>query len=89
MASSRVCGFEPQQRRFVVASNKYLINCLVLVQPDFEINQVLNSIIIMRVRYGVGGRDLPLNGDVWSFGAIPQLILLYDLIIRYNTSYNT
>ena len=50
-----------------MASNKYLINCLVLVQPDFEMNEVLNSIIIVRVRFGVGGRDLPLNGDVWSF----------------------
>ena len=48
-----------------MASNKYLINCLVLVQPDFEINKVLNSIIIVRVRSG--GRVLPLNGDVWSF----------------------
>ena len=50
-----------------MASNKYLINCLALVQPDFEINEVLNSIRIVRVRCGVGGRDLPLNGDVWSF----------------------
>ena len=45
-----------------MASNKYLINCLVLIQPDFEINEVLNSIIIVR-----GERGLPLNGDVWSF----------------------
>ena len=30
------CPFEPQQRCCIVASNKYLINCLVLVQPDFE-----------------------------------------------------
>ena len=37
-----------------MASNKYLINCLVLVQPDFEINEVLNTIIIVRVRCGVG-----------------------------------
>ena len=36
-----------------MASNKYLINCLVLVQPNFEINDVLNSIIIVGV--GVGG----------------------------------
>ena len=50
-----------------MASNKYLINCLVLVQSDFEINEVLNSIIIVRVRFGGGGRGLPLNGDVWSF----------------------
>ena len=61
----RDCEFEPQQRRCVVASNKYLINCLVLVQPDFEINEVSNSIII--VCGGDGGRGLPLNGDVWSF----------------------
>ena len=46
--------FEPQQRRCVVASNKYLINCLVLAQPDFEINEVLNSIILVRLRCGVG-----------------------------------
>ena len=52
-----------------MASNKYLINCLVLVQPDFEINEVLNSIIIVRVRWG-GGRGSPLNGDVWSFEAL-------------------
>ena len=37
-----------------MASNKYLINCLVLVQPDFEINEVLNSIIIVRVGVGEG-----------------------------------
>ena len=37
-----------------MASNKHFINCLVLVQPDFEINEVLNSIIIVRVRCGVG-----------------------------------
>ena len=48
-----------------MASNNYLINCLVLVQSNYEINEVLNSIIIVRVRYG--GRGLPLNGDVWSF----------------------
>ena len=35
-----------------MASNKYLINCLVLVQPDFDINEVSNSIII--VRWGGG-----------------------------------
>ena len=38
-----------------MALNKYLINCLVLVKPDFEINEVLNSIIIVRVRCGGGG----------------------------------
>ena len=66
LASSRDCEFKPQQRRCVVASNKYLINCLVLVQPDFEINEVSNSIIIVCVG-GRWGRGLPLNGDVWSF----------------------
>ena len=50
-----------------VASNKYLINCLVLVQPDFEINEILNRIIIVLRGVGSGGRGLPLNGDVWSF----------------------
>ena len=70
MANSRGCGFESQQKRCNVTSNKYLINCLVLVQPDFEINEVLNSIIIVRVRCGGGGRGLPLNGDVWSFKAV-------------------
>ena len=49
------CRFEPQQRRCIMASNKYLINCLVLVQTDFEINKVLNSIIIVRVGVGRGG----------------------------------
>ena len=60
-----------------MASIKYLINCLVLVQPDFEINEVLNSIIIVRVCVGWGwgwgwgwGRGLPLNGDVWPFKAL-------------------
>ena len=72
LLSSRGCWFEPQQRRCVVVSNKNLINCLVSVQPDFEINEVLNSIIIVHVRcgggeWGVGGGSLPLNGDVWSF----------------------
>ena len=38
-----------------MASNKYLINCYVLVQPNFEINKVLNSIIIVHVRCGGGG----------------------------------
>ena len=50
-----------------MTSSKYLISCLVLVQPDFEINEVLNSIIIVRVRCGGGGRGLPLKGEVWSF----------------------
>ena len=51
----------------MVASNKYLINCLVLVQPDFEINEVLNSIIIVLMRCGGGGTGLPFNGDAWYF----------------------
>ena len=55
LASSRGCGFESQQRHCVVASNNYLINCLVLVQSNYEINEVLNSIIIVRVRYGGEG----------------------------------
>ena len=50
--------------------NKYLVNCLVLVQSDFEINEVLNSIIIVRVRCGGSGRGLPLNGDAWYFEAL-------------------
>ena len=50
-----------------MASYKYFIKCLVLVQPDFEINEVLNCIIIVRVGWG---RSLPLNGDVWSFKAL-------------------
>ena len=53
-----------------MASNKYLINCLVVVQPDFEINEILNSIIIVRVRCGGKGRGLPLNVDVLSFEAL-------------------
>ena len=44
-----------------MASNKYLINCLVLVQPDFEINEVLNSIIIVRVRCRGGGFDIEMG----------------------------
>ena len=44
-----------------MASNKYLIDCLSLVQPDFQINEILNSIIIVRVRCRGGGRGLPLN----------------------------
>ena len=43
-----------------MALNKYLILCLVLVQPDFKINEVLNVIIIVWVS-GVG---VPLNVDV-------------------------
>ena len=38
-----------------MASNNYLINCLVLVQSNYEINEVLNSIIIVRVMYGGEG----------------------------------
>ena len=50
-----------------MASNKYLINGLLLVQPDFEINEVLNNILIVHVRCGGGGRCLPLNRAIWSF----------------------
>ena len=50
-----------------MASNKYLIKCLVLVQPDFEINKVLNSIIIVRVRCGGMGTGLPLIGMFGHF----------------------
>ena len=42
-----------------MALNKYLILSLVLVQPDFKINEVLNIIIIVWVR------GVPLNVDVW------------------------
>ena len=41
-----------------MALNKYLILCLILVQPDFKINKVLNIIIVV-------WRGVPLNGDVW------------------------
>ena len=41
-----------------VALNKFLILCMVLVQPDFKINKVLNILIIVRV-------GLPFKGDVW------------------------
>ena len=41
-----------------MALNKYLILCLVRVQPDFKINEVLNIIIIVWV-------GVPLNLDVW------------------------
>ena len=45
----------------IVVSNKYLINCLVLVQPDFEINEVLNSIIIVPVRCGGWGEGFAIE----------------------------
>ena len=41
-----------------MALNKYLILCLVRVQLDFKINDVLNIIIIVWV-------GVPLNFDVW------------------------
>ena len=47
-----------------MASNKYLINCLVLVQPDFEINEVLNTIIIVRVRCGGLGEGFAIE---WGY----------------------
>ena len=40
-ASWRGCGLKTHHKRCVVASNKYLINCLVLVQSDFGINEVM------------------------------------------------
>ena len=46
-----------------MAINKYLILCLILVQPEFKINEVLNIIIIVCV-WGGGGR-VPLNRNVW------------------------
>ena len=61
LASSRGCGVEPQQRWCIVASNKYLINCMVLVQPDFGINEVLNRIIIVRVRCGGWGQGFAIE----------------------------
>ena len=50
-----------------MASNKCLINSLVLVQPNFEINEVLNtcSIIIVRVRCVCGG-----GGGGWGDGIV-------------------
>ena len=44
-----------------MASNKYLIKCLVLVQSDFEINEVFNSTIIVCVRCGGGGERLAIE----------------------------
>ena len=44
-----------------MASNKYLINSLVQVQPYFEINEVLNSIIIVRMRCGGGGEGFAIE----------------------------
>ena len=41
-----------------MALNKYLILCLVLVQPYFKINEALNIIIIVCVLWA-------LNKDVW------------------------
>ena len=38
-----------------MALNKYLFLCLVLVQPDFKINEVLNIIIFVCVCGGGGG----------------------------------
>ena len=43
-----------------MALNKYLILCLVQVQLDFKINEVLNIIIIVWMR----GGGVPLNVDV-------------------------
>ena len=46
--------FKPHQRRCIVALNKYLILRLILVQPEFKINEVLNIIIIVCVGGGGG-----------------------------------
>ena len=54
MTNWRARGVAGSSLSKVVVSNKNLINCLVSVQPDFEINEVLNSIIIVRVRCGGG-----------------------------------
>ena len=52
-----------------MTSSNYLISCLELVQPDFEIKEVLNSIIIVRVRCGGGVRGLPLKGKFGHLGS--------------------
>ena len=44
---------ESNQRRCIVALNKYLIVCLVLVQPDFKINRVLKINVIVWVGVGI------------------------------------
>ena len=49
-----------------MALNKYLINCLVLAQSDFEINEVLKSIPIVHVRCEGGGGVCHLMGMFWS-----------------------
>ena len=43
-----------------MALSKYLILCLVLIQPNLRINEVLNIIKIVWVRGGGA-----LNVDVW------------------------
>ena len=73
LASSRGCRFEPQQRRCVVALNIYLINCFVLVQPDFEINENLNSVIIVCVCVGGGGCML----EMYSLGGLLNIAPLH------------
>ena len=40
-----------------MALNKYLILCLILVQPEFKINEVLNIIIIVCVGGGGWGGE--------------------------------
>ena len=48
-----------------MALNKYLILCLVVVQPNFKINEVLNIIVIeLCGSGGGGGGGVPLNVDV-------------------------
>ena len=55
-----------------MVSSKYLINRLVLVQPDFDINKVLNSIIIVRVRcvYVGGGGGWRGEGFAIEWGCL-------------------
>ena len=48
-----------------MALNKYLILCLIQVQSESKINEVLNIIIIVCVCGGGGGGRVPLNGNVW------------------------
>ena len=44
-----------------MALNKYLFLCLVLVQPDFKINEVLNIIIFVCVCGGGGGEGVAME----------------------------
>ena len=59
-----------------MASNKYLINCLVLVQPDFKINEVLNSIIVVRVRGEYSPPPPPQPMCMYALGDFPYSFFL-------------